>query len=67
MDEAREIVRALPAEQVGRCVLDHQGLLEKAPATSLSEELSAGRVLFHEGRIRGAFPELRSPVGPPRR
>lgn len=64
--EAREIVRTLPSEQVGRCVLDHHGLLEKAPATSLVEELSAGRVVFHEGRIRGAFPELRSPVAPRR-
>lgn len=60
MDEAREIVRALPAEQVGRCVLDQHGLLEKAPATSLPEELTAGRVAFHQGRIGGALPELRS-------
>lgn len=59
VDEAREIVRALPAEQVGRCVLDDRGHLARVPASSLPGELSAGRIAFHEGRVRGAFPELR--------
>ncbi len=59
VDEAREIVRALPAEEVGKCVLDHEGRLEKAPPAALPGELSAERVVFHEGRVRGAFPELR--------
>jgi hypothetical protein len=58
--EAREIVRALPAEHVGTCVLDDRGGLEKAPPGELPSELSGARVAFHEGRIRGAFPELRS-------
>jgi hypothetical protein len=57
--EAREIVRALPADEAGKCVLDREGRLEKAPAGDLPGELSGGRVVFHEGRIRGAFPELR--------
>jgi len=59
VDEAREIVRVLPAEEVGKCVLDHEGRLEKAPPAALPGELSAERVVFHEGRVRGAFPELR--------
>lgn len=57
--EAREIVRSLPAEQVGKCVLDDAGRLAKLPPAALVQELSAGRMSFHEGRIRGAFPELR--------
>jgi hypothetical protein len=57
--DAREVVRALPADEAGKCVLDREGRLEKAPPGSLPGELSGGRVVFHEGRIRGAFPELR--------
>ena len=57
--EAREIVRALPAAEIGRCVLDRQGDLEKASPEALPGELKAERVAFHEGRIRGAFPEIR--------
>jgi hypothetical protein len=64
VDEAREIVRALPADEVGKCVLDHEGRLERAPASALPDELSAGRVVFHEGSIRGAFPEVRRPATP---
>jgi hypothetical protein len=56
---AREIVRALPADEAGKCVLDDEGRLENAPPDTLPEDLGAGRVVFHEGRIRGAFPELR--------
>jgi hypothetical protein len=57
--EAREVVRALPAEEAGKSVLDREGRLEKAPPDGLPGELAGGRVVFHEGRIRGAFPELR--------
>jgi len=58
--EAREIVRTLPPDAVGTCVLDDHGLLQKASPESLARELSGERVAFHEGRIRGAFPEIRS-------
>jgi hypothetical protein len=57
--DAREVVGVLPADEAGRCVLDHEGRLEKAPPDRLPGELSQGRIVFHEGRIRGAFPELR--------
>ena len=63
IQEAREIVSALPAEEAGKCVLDHEGRLEMASASSLPDELSAGRVSFHEGTIRGAFPDVRRPAG----
>lgn len=62
--EARELVRALPAEHAGRCVLDQLGALQKAPPQELARELKAGHVAFHEGRIGGAFPELRPARGP---
>lgn len=63
VEAARAIVRLLPAERVGQCVLDQQGRLEKASPEALGGELVAGRVTYHQGRIRGAFPELRSERG----
>jgi hypothetical protein len=60
VEEAREIVHVLPADELGKCVLDPAGRLQKISPASLSDELSAGRVVFHEGRVRGAFPELRA-------
>lgn len=59
VEEAREVLRLLPVEQVGRCVLDRRGLLLRAPPDALPGALSEGSVSFHEGRIRGAFPEFR--------
>jgi hypothetical protein len=59
VEEAREIVQALPAEQVGSCVLDDQGRLARSTPAELRDALAAGRLRFHEGSIRGAFPELR--------
>ncbi len=58
IDGAREIVRALPNDHGGTCVLDHRGEFEKATPEALPAELKAGRVAFHGGRVRGAFPEL---------
>jgi hypothetical protein len=64
VEEAREIVSALPAEEVGKCVLDRGGGLAKAAPSALRVELAAGRVAFHEGTIRGAFPDVRRPAAP---
>lgn len=59
IDEARQIVDRLPAANAGRCVIDDHGELVKASPQELSDALSRNRIRFHEGRIRGAFPELR--------
>jgi hypothetical protein len=56
--EAREIIERLPPEYVGQCVLDTSGQLMKASPQDLERELAAGRVAFHAGRIRGAYPEV---------
>jgi hypothetical protein len=64
VDDARELVSTLPVDEVGKCVLDHRGGLQSASLAELAGELAAGRVAFHEGRIRGAFPEVRLPLGP---
>jgi len=63
--EARELVRTLPAEEAGTCVLDagvaaREVRFVKSTPQVLAAELRAGRVLFHDGAIRGAFPRVRS-------
>jgi hypothetical protein len=63
IDEAREIIRLLPSEQAGACVLDDRGGLQRAGPAELPAALAAGRVGFHVGRIRGAFPEIRTQDG----
>ena len=63
LEEAREIVRLLPLDRIGQCVLDHHGGFEKGSPVALARQLAAGRVAFHEGRIRGAFPEIRTERG----
>jgi len=56
--DAREIIRLLPPEHAGKVVLDHHNHLEKASPVTLIRDLKAGRVAFHEGRIRGALPQV---------
>jgi hypothetical protein len=56
--EAREIVRLLPAEHAGKVVLDPDDQLAKASPMALAREIEKGQVAFHEGRIRGALPEV---------
>ena len=56
LDEARAQVDALPAPEVGTCVLTADGTLYSAGAGSLRSDLERGRVRFHHGRIRGALP-----------
>jgi len=56
--EAREIVDALPPDEVGRCVLGRDGPLFRGDAAALRRALDAGTLLFHPGHIRGALPHL---------
>lgn len=54
--DARELIALLPLEQLGKVVLDGEELALATPETLPSR---LGRLTFHEGRIRGAFPEIR--------
>ena len=58
LQEAREIVAVLPPEETGKCVLDERGGLFADDALGLRAALAAGALRFHEGRIRGALPQL---------
>lgn len=55
--EADEIVAALPPEKAGTCVLSASGGLLSVPPSDLPGLLERGEVLFHEGRLHGAFPQ----------
>ena len=59
LSAAREILPLLPPDEVGKCVLDAQGRLFTGGSDTLSDDLVRGRVRFHAGRIRGAYPEVR--------
>ncbi len=58
LEEARAMVAVLPAEQAGTCVLDRQGRLYRADLAQLRRDLETGELVFHPGRIRGAYPQL---------
>lgn len=60
LNEARALVIALPPAEIGRCVLDEDGNLFIGDAEQLRAALIAGKVRFHEGRIRGALPQPRA-------
>ncbi len=55
---AREVVTALPAEHVGTCVLHRQGDLYRGGLAQLRRDLAADDLIFHPGRIRGAYPQI---------
>lgn len=59
---ARRLIQLLPPEFAGACVLDGELGLARWDEGSLIHALREGRVLFHEGRIRGAFPTARPPA-----
>jgi hypothetical protein len=55
---AKEIIDLLPPEQVGTCVINPGGPLYIGPPSELASALEHGRVDFHPGSIRGAFPQV---------
>lgn len=60
LDSAREVVSLLPPEEVGTCVLDASGGLFRGSPAELGEALRGGGCIFHQGRIRGALPQLKA-------
>ena len=56
--EACEIIQWLPTEHVGMCVLNRNGDAYTGSAHQLKQDLSKGDLLFHAGRIRGAYPHI---------
>ena len=48
----------LPPEEVGKAVLTRDGCLFNGSDGQLSAAMEAGGVVFHEGRICGAWPRI---------
>jgi hypothetical protein len=57
LSAARLIIGILPAEQAGTAVLDRTGRLFRGDPDSLRETVLGDRLIYHAGRIRGAFPQ----------
>jgi len=55
---AREIVALLPASEAGRAVLSREGEVYRGDPAELRQVLATDGLLFHEGRIGGAFPRI---------
>jgi hypothetical protein len=56
--EAASVLDQLPPNTAGAAVLDRIGHPYRGHSDSLRAALAAGDISFHEGRIRGAFPQL---------
>lgn len=54
----RDLVARLPEDEVGKCLLDLDGHPYRKDARHLEEDLANGRVVFHAGRLLGAWPRL---------
>ena len=59
LEEARDVIERLPPEESGRCVLGPAAAPYRGGPAALRDDLAAGRLAFHPGRIRGAFPSIR--------
>lgn len=60
LSEANDVADALPPDRAGTCVLTDSGDLLRATAADLRARLEQGKVAFHAGRIRGAFPVIKA-------
>ena len=58
IDAARVTISLLPPEEVGKAVLTRDGRLFNGSDEQLSAAMAAGDVVFHEGRICGAWPQI---------
>jgi hypothetical protein len=50
----------LPPDEVGTCVLDVAGQLYRGDSSELQRALGERGIVFHRGRIRGAWPQLKA-------
>jgi hypothetical protein len=55
---AREVVALLPAREAGRAVMLKDGGVFRQDLRALEEALRADRLVYHHGRIGGAFPRI---------
>jgi len=56
--EARTITSALPAVEVGTCVLGSDGSLFMGDPSRLADAIAHGALRYHRGSIRGSIPRF---------
>ena len=59
LQEAVDICRVLPIEEVGKCVITIAGDLYRGSADILSTAIEDGRLTFHAGTIGGVLPQIK--------
>ena len=58
INRARETVKLLPPDEVGKVVMTREGELFRGTDTELRTALAAGDLVFHAGVIGGAWPTI---------
>lgn len=58
IERARETVKFLPPEEVGKVVMTREGDLFRGTDDELKSALQAGEIVFHEGVLGGAWPMI---------
>lgn len=64
LDAARAVIRVLPAEESGKCVIGRNRELFRGDAEEATRALARRDMLFHSAQVRGAFPRIVSEGGP---
>lgn len=59
VETARQVVTALPPEEVGTCVLNASGEPLRLGPREIGEALRRRSVVFHRGSVRGALPRMK--------
>jgi hypothetical protein len=62
IDDARQIVAALPAKFAGCCVTDVSGALWRGNSGALRSASAAGALRFRSGSVRGVLPSVSAPA-----
>ena len=58
LDDARGMITVLPPDKIGSAVLNRDGTLFKGTTETLAAALREDAVVFHPGRICGAWPQI---------
>ena len=58
VERARQVLPLFPREEAGKGVMKADGTLFAGSNEELSAALTAGTLLFHAGRVGGAWPRI---------
>ena len=61
LEQAEQIVDRLPEDQLGTCVMTNDGTMFEGAPDALEEALRSRKVCFHQGCLRGAWPQIAPP------